>query len=149
MKDPVDHIERPRLPWRSSAAVTECGLDASKVKTLSRGEFFQRLKDYGQQRAAMITCMTCSNTAGRWGTWDNDPRAAMQREIEWEGTGRWSRHSERGERLKDELLAIAALIDAHREEFEAHLMATEQRREWLRKKAAMESKPTLTRPRSL
>lgn len=48
-----------------------------------------------------------------------------------------------------ELLAIAALIEAHREEFVAHIEATEQRREWLARKAAMEQKPKQPRPRPL
>lgn len=45
MKEPVDHIIRPRLPWRSpdAPAVTECGYDALKVKSLTREEFFQRV----------------------------------------------------------------------------------------------------------
>ena len=143
MKDPVDHIERPRLPWRqtSEGAITECGLDASKTRPITREEFLQREKDYGQQRNALLTCMTCRGTAMRWGTWADDPRAAMQREIEWEGTGRWSYQKGRGERTKDELLAIAALIEAHSDEFQARLTETEQRREWLKKKAAMEKRP--------
>mgnify|MGYP001599520162 CR=1 FL=1 len=37
MKEPVDHVLRPRLPWRSPSdpAITECGYDASKVKTIT------------------------------------------------------------------------------------------------------------------
>lgn len=141
MKDPVDHIERPRLPWRSTeASVTECGLNAAKVPTITRNEYLRREKDYGRQRTAMLTCMTCCDTARRWGTWDDDPRKALQREIEWEV--RWG--TERGVQLKDELLAIAALVEAHREEFDAHMIATDQRREWLKKKAAMEKRPTVT-----
>jgi len=143
VKEPVDHILRPQLPWRTDAGITECGYDATKVKTLTRDEFFARLKDLGQQRAAMLTCMTCSNTATRWGTWDDDPRAAFQREIEWEGYGHRSRWREdRGERLKHELLAVAALIETHREEFDAHITNAEQRRAWLEKKAAHAAKPT-------
>ncbi|HET8636927.1 MAG TPA: hypothetical protein VFL96_08755 [Acidobacteriaceae bacterium] len=140
MKEPVDHIERPRLPWRDSGTVTECGYDASMVRTLTREEFFQRQKDLGKQRTAMLTCMTCSQTAERWGSWEDDPRMALQREIEWERRGRWARDN-RGERLKDELLAVAALIDARREEFDAHVSAIEQRREWLKKKEALNRRP--------
>lgn len=147
MKEPVDHIERPHLPWRNAGHITECGYDASKVRTLTRKEFFQRGKELGQQRTAMLTCMTCSQTAQRWGTWDDDPRMALQREIEWEGV-RWSREN-RGQLLKDELFAIAALIEAHRDEFEAHVATTEQRREWLAKKDAMERRPKPTPLRSL
>ena len=135
MKEPVDHILRPSLPWRSpeDAAITECGFDASKVKTLTRPEFFQRLKDMGQQRTAMLTCMTCSDTARRWGTWSDDPRRALEREINWECG--W-RRTDRGFQLRDELLAVVALVAAHQDEF-ADLKATAtKRREWLEKKAA-------------
>ncbi len=133
MKEPVDHILRPSLPWRSDGAITECGYDASKVKTLTRPEFFERVKDLGRQRTAMLTCMTCSDTAARWGTWEDDPRKALEREINWESG---YRRNDRGERLKDELIAIAVLIEAHRNEFEATITTMTQRREWLEKKAA-------------
>lgn len=137
MKEPVDHILRPSLPWRSfDGAVTECGYDASKVKVLTRGEFFQRLKELGRQRSAMLTCMTCAGTATRWGAWEDDPRPALEREIIWEHGGGYRLRQDRGTRLKDELLAIAALIETHREEFDAHVAATVQRRDWLEKKAA-------------
>lgn len=133
MKEPVDHILRPQLPWRSDAGITECGYDASKVPTLTREAYFARLKEFGQQRSAMVTCMTCSDTARRRGAWDDDPRQAMEREIEWEI--RW-RQKDHGVRLRDELLAIADLIAAHREEFDAHVSNTEQRRAWNEQKAA-------------
>lgn len=136
MKEPVDHIVRPSLPWRSpgDAAITECGYDASKVKAITRPEFFSRLKDLGQQRTAMLTCMTCSDTSKRWGTWEDDPRLALEREITWERG--YSARLNRGRRLRDELDAIALLIDAHAEEFAATMNANIQRREWNEKKAA-------------
>lgn len=143
MKEPVDHILRPPLPWRSEGDMTECGLNAAKVNTLTREAFAARLKEYGQQRTAMITCMTCSDTARRFGTWEDDPRRALHREIEWETRGGhyWSR-DERGVRLRDELNSIAALIEAHREEFNAHISHTERRREWNEKKAARGTRAT-------
>lgn len=142
MKEPVDHILRPQLPWRTDAGITECGLDASKASTLTREQFLQRLKDMGQRRTAILTCMTCSDTAQRWGTWEDDPRKALEREIQWETA--W-RRNDRGVRLRDELLAAAALIEAHPDEFAASIEATEQRREWLEKKAAMAAKPKQAR----
>lgn len=148
MKEPVDHIARPSLPWRcpEEGLITECGYNAANVKTLTRAEFFQREKELGQQRAAMLTCMTCSDTAKRWGSWIDDPRMAVQREITWEGGGHYFRmRDDRGQQLKDELIAIASLIEAHREEFDAALLALKQRREWLEKKAAKESKPKVVR----
>jgi hypothetical protein len=143
MKEPVDHILRPQLPWRVDATVTECGFDATKVTTLSRDQYFARLKDYGQQRTAMLTCMTCAQTAARWGTWADDPRKAVEREIQWETA--W-RRDERGQLLRDELAAIAKLIDAHKDEFDAELLAIEQRRAWLAQKDARQAKEAL-RPR--
>ena len=141
MKEPVDHILRPRLPWRGDeAAITECGFNAAKVKTLTRAEFFARRKELGSQRMAMLTCMTCSDTAGRWGTWEDDPRRALEREIIWEWGGGYRARQDRGERLKDELLAIAALIKAHRDEFDAAVTGIEQRREWLEKKSVLDQK---------
>jgi hypothetical protein len=138
MKEPVDHILRPRLPWRTDvAALTECGYDATKVKALTRDDIDQRLKDLGKQRTAMLTCMTCMNTAGRWKTWDEDPREAIGREVEWEG--RW--RQDRGHRLRDELLAIEALIAAHPEEFKKLLADIDARREWRDRKAREEQKP--------
>lgn len=155
MKEPVDHILRPRLPWRSpdEAPITECGFDATKVKTLTRTEFFQRLKDLGRQRSAILTCMTCSDTSQRWGTWDDDPRLAMQREIEWERrVPYFARPSdERGTRLKDELTAIAALIEAHRDEFDVSLAEITTRREWNKKKEELAAKrpKAATAPRGI
>lgn len=140
MKEPVDHILRPQLPWRQGdGAITECGYDAAQVKTLTREEYFQRLQDMGQQRAALFTCMTCADTAKRWGTWDDDPSRALDREITWECGGPY-RRKDRGFRLQDELLAIAALIEAHPQEFDALVSAGGQKREWLQKKAEREAR---------
>ena len=153
MKEPVDHILRPSLPWRREEdAITECGYDAAKVKTVTRDKFFQRLKELGQQRTALLTCMTCSDTARRHSTWEDDPRQAMRREIDWEA-GQWGYRSrtDRGARLHDELIAIAALIDAHRAEFDAAIAEIAGRREWNERKQAMTSKArqAKTPPRSL
>ena len=134
MKEPVDHILRPCLPWRTESAITECGYDATKVKTLTRDQFFQRLKDFGQQRTAMFTCMTCSQTANRRSTWEEDPRHAIEREIIWETAWR----SDRGHRLKDELQAIAALIEIHAGEFKSLLTVIEQQRIWREKKVKVD-----------
>ena len=155
MKEPVDHILRPQLPWRhGDGAITECGYDASQVKTLTREEYFQRLQDMGQQRASLFTCMTCADTAKRWGTWDDDPGRALDREITWEcgGNSYWRNRDDRGYRLRDELLAVAALIEAHRDEFDALVSAGEQKREWAQQKAALAEKKrrrSLDRPRGL
>lgn len=118
MKEPVDHIERTRLPWRSmdDPAMTECGFNAVKVKTITRSEFDRRLKEYGEQGTAVLTCMTCMQTARRWTAWDQDPRQAIEREIQWEGRGLYN-NNERGTLLRDELKAIEMLIKAHAHQF--------------------------------
>ena len=142
MKEPVDHILRPTLPWRAPAGITECGINAASVKTLTRDAYVARFKEMGQQRTALLTCMTCSDTARRWGTWDDDPRKAVEREIQWEVA--W-RHRDHGDTIRDELLALAALVEAHREEFDELLRAMGQRRAWLEQKAAhaaSKGKPT-------
>jgi len=151
MKEPVDHILRPTLPWRHGidGAITECGYDASKIKTLTRDEYFKRVKEMGSQRAAILTCMTCGDTARRWGTWEDDPRLAMQREIDWERGGYYSRgRDDRGQRLRDELLAIAQLIETHKAEFDAATAAIAERRAWNEKKDSMRARPK-TRERLL
>jgi hypothetical protein len=54
-----------------------------------------------------------------------------------------------GYRLKDELVAIAALIEAHRAEFEGLISAHVQRREWREKKVALGNRRPPGRPRGL
>lgn len=151
MKEPVDHIVRPTLPWRhdSDGAITECGIAIDETRVITREEYHLRLKDWGQQRTSLHTCMTCATTAGRWGDWDKDPRLAIGREIEWERGSAYYRDSRRGRRLKDELVAIASLIESHRDEFDAILAENERRREWLEKKAALNAKPKQQASRGL
>lgn len=140
MKEPVDHVLRPKLPWRADEeGITECGYDASKVRTLTRDEFRTRLKEMGQQRTAILTCMTCVDTAQRWETWEADPRQAIEREIQWEHRGRWSAEDGR-RRLTFELRAIAALIDAHHEEFHQAVAQLQGVAEWQVTKKATQAK---------
>lgn len=149
MKEPVDHIIRAQLPWRDgSAAITECGYDASKVQALTREGYLARFKELGERRSAMLTCMTCSGVIRDHATWDEDPRSAIGREIAWEGRGRWV-NKERGVRLRDELVAIASLIEAHKDEFLEAVSAIEQRRDWLEKKDALANRPIRKDGRSL
>ena len=129
MKEPVDHILRPRLPWRNADAdMTECWLNAAKVATLSREAHSLRIRDLGQQRAAMITCMTCADTSKRWKPWEESPLQAIERETSWEQRRGWG--EPRGYRLYTELLAIVELIEAHREEFDGIVAKISGQREW-------------------
>src|SRR5690606_8664070 len=95
-------------------------------------EYFARVKELGKQRSAMLTCMTCADTASRWGTWEDDPRRALEREISWECG--WRR--DRGTKLRDELEAIAMLLETHRDEFLSLVKNIENRRAWNERKAA-------------
>jgi hypothetical protein len=147
MKEPVDHIMRPRLPWRSVGdAITECGYDATKVKTLTREEYHARYKELGRQRIAMLTCMTCMDTNARYAHWADDPRQAMSREIDWEV--RWGReNTDHEQRLRDELFAIAELIAAHPYEFDQLVDTLKRRRDWLDQKKAAEAQRKKAKPR--
>jgi hypothetical protein len=124
MKEPVHHIVRAKLPWRDEPDLTECGHLASEMALVwTRDEAVAQFKELGQQRMAMLTCMTCMDTANRWPRWDNSPVAVMQRECQREG---WHHRAyariyppEAAEKdiLERELRALAALVAAHQEEF--------------------------------
>jgi hypothetical protein len=105
---PLEHVRRPQPPWRV-ADVTECGLPGGSYSTLSRDELAAKVARLGKQRTAMTTCMTCLNTAQRWPPFEDDPVAAMERETY---------HGRCGDTgFRDELVAIATLIERHRDEF--------------------------------
>lgn len=144
MKDPLDHILRPPLPWRADIKITECGHDGTIGSALTREGFFERLKDYGKARTAMTTCMTCMQTSHRWPTWAEDPRTALMREIVWEAADHWSgigtlSHEPHGHQLKDDLLAIEILISTHYDEFRKLLRIIAARNEWRELKARKDS----------
>lgn len=116
MKD-ITHIERSPLPWRPERA-TECGLDATRHPTWTREEAVAKAKELGTQRFSLFVCMTCMQTAERHYGWDADPAACLVRHAQ-PMTLKYGRDPD-GEkrRFADELRAIAALVAAHREEFD-------------------------------
>jgi hypothetical protein len=116
VKEELDHVLRPPLPWRE-VTMTECGLDPTGKKVLTNEQFIARCKEYGQQRTAMVTCMTCLNTVQRWLN-GQSLTAQVGREIDRVG-GKWSRAHDDGGLLENELRAIQLLVEAHREEFDA------------------------------
>lgn len=114
---PLEHVERVTPPWRRDL-VTECGLPVAGHPVISRDAFIAKVKSQGKQRSAMTTCMTCWDSAVRNQPWDENPVKSLIREAErhrWAGRGRDGRDVER---FRRELLAIAALIEAHRDEFD-------------------------------
>ena len=112
----LDHVARPNLPWRHDV-LTECGLtEMSAQRVLTRAAFEDKVKRQGKTRSAMTTCMTCWQTASRWKDWSQAPSEVMRREMP-----AWSSPLHPHNRLDAELRAIAALIEAHREEFDGFL----------------------------
>lgn len=115
MKGPVHHILRARLPWREGPDLTECGHLASEMALVwTRDEAVSKFKELGEQRMAMLTCMTCLRTANRWPTWDIDPVAVMHRHC---SRGWYPEDDLELGLLKRELRALAALAATHSEEF--------------------------------
>lgn len=115
----LEHVARPVPPWRNEV-LTECGLpEEHERQVISREQFRDKMRRLGQQRSAMTTCMTCWHTAQRWEDWMMCPSDVMRRELmALQGAkGRGAKN----ERLNAELRAIAALIAAHREEFDAYV----------------------------
>jgi hypothetical protein len=112
---PLDHVVRPALPWRREQTLTECGLVIEPGRRIiTRDELVARINNLGQRRAAFTTCITCWETARRWKNWAEDPVEALSRE-----TGAW--HNRNRGQLRDELIALTTLVEAHYDEFEAIL----------------------------
>lgn len=105
------HVRRPDLPWRQSRMV-ECGKMTAEVKkVLSRDEALALIARDGIQRASYGLCMTCLNGARQYPDWAQDPIRALSREF----------FGVTDPAFQDELRAIAALIGAHREEFDTFM----------------------------
>lgn len=118
----LTHIERPSLPWRIEK-MTECGLDADRHPTWTREESQSIAKKLGRQRFAMHCCMTCMSTAQHHARWEDDPASCMVRHASSMTLSAYGRIrpnlAEEKRRFADELRAIALLIEAHRDEFDA------------------------------
>lgn len=136
---PLDHVARQPLPWRTEAQLTECGkeiadLDPDRVITID--ELFARIRRLGQMRSAYTTCMTCFEAARRNRSDRPDGVATVAREIHalrWvagvtdlQFVQRDDPIAERRRRLAIEMDAIAALVAAHREEFDGFLAGREE-----------------------
>lgn len=123
--DPIDHVVRSSLPWRSES-LTECGRGLNDVgSAITQQQLHERVKEYGAQRTAFTVCMTCWTTASAHReTWESDPVALLYRETQRAGGALVSPRSDRPERvlLTAELRAIAALIEAHRDEFDQYIV---------------------------
>lgn len=120
-KEPLAHIARSPLPWRAAADNdTECGKPVGDfAKVVSWAEAVAFVKEFGQARAAFMLCVTCSQTATRYGwrlpgrnvydeqlTFDASPTARLEHE-----------RAKRREQLDGELRAMAILVQRYPDEF--------------------------------
>lgn len=108
----LDHVVRDMLPWREQQ-LTECGKDAAGKQTISRDELAARIKRLGQQRTVFTVCMTCWDRAQYAQPWGEAPEAVMERELR--------RCQGKAGQIRRELFAVAALIEAHRGEFDSYV----------------------------
>lgn len=115
---PLEHVYRPYLPWRPME-LTECGLETEGKPMLERAEFLRKVARQGKTRAAMTTCITCWQTAERWADWNTSPSHVVFREVR--NAGYYAAETIEVKRIDAELRAIAALIAAHRDEFDTFL----------------------------
>lgn len=113
----ITHIERANLPWHTERT-TECGLDVPRHPAWTRDEALAKYKELGAQRLAFVVCMTCWNCYARHSTWEADPAACIIRAASGMQT-HFGGMTEEKRRFADELRAIALLVAAHREEFDA------------------------------
>lgn len=126
MKEPVDHVERPVLPWRPEDRRTECGKPIGQFppeRILTRDAVIARGREIGKTRTYMTVCVTCLQTAERHEPWDLNPAAVVAR---WAQASTWRWDEEDVSLLNRELRAIAALVAEHREEFDAYVRGLEE-----------------------
>jgi hypothetical protein len=118
------HVLRSRIPWRRELR-TECGLVVTdQLQAISQDEFAALLRRHGKQRTAFVTCMTCYSNVreGRAVRWEEDPLAVIAREINS------YRRTMRGnpEQMRREFYALATLVEANPEQWEALLDGFEE-----------------------
>lgn len=127
------HIDRPNLPWRDDW-MTECGLREEDFSVPCE-EAIAFVKERGKTRAMMVLCQTCVNTSSRHSavdrygdlprqpsTWANNPLGVMSRYVEHAQRGNYTKKRQSDyDRMRDELHAVSALVEAHQEEFDGYL----------------------------
>lgn len=108
----IRHISRPSLPWRASN-LTRCGrpvaeMGEGRVISLTQARSLMKRRDGG------LVCLTCTRHLNDWPEWDANPSGLMH---QYTRTGAWG--PARDGWINDDLRAIAALIERHRDEFDA------------------------------
>ena len=115
---PPRHLQRVSPPW-AFGEYTVCGRPISDVKvSLAWEEAKALIVKLGQQRARFVFCQTCIAQQGRIKTpnsWRDDPTMVVhdytRRNYPPDGG------------VRAELLALAQLVDAHRDEYTAIVLA--------------------------
>jgi hypothetical protein len=126
--EPMKHLVRPKPPWETRD-YTHCGRVAGTVPTTSVDALEAHVRRYGKQRTAYTHCMTCLDRLNAYTT--IDMRARLRVPITWENkpravTARWLekvRDDAEEDRMRRTLHAIAALVEAHQDEFDAMVAA--------------------------
>lgn len=113
MREQLEHILRPPIPWRDGTPKTECGLKGDSKSSITFADFRAKFAREGQQRSALTTCMTCWYRAVNGSKlnedWDHRPGAVVAREIGYDHSGT--------DLIDQELRALAILAAEHKEEF--------------------------------
>jgi hypothetical protein len=118
---PLRHLLRPTFPWRTPDS-TECGRALNDVQAvITVDEARALIAKYGSTRARFLLCGTCSETCNRHPTWDASPSGLMHRLTE----RRWRGAASDNPTDRD-LRAIAALVEAHRDEFDGYLAGLDE-----------------------
>jgi hypothetical protein len=115
----IDHVQRGPLPWRA-VELTECGLPVVNHPVITRASYIARIREWGQHRTRFTVCRTCATTAANHKPWEEDPVSVIRREAE--RCGWFPRDGDEGRDLfVRELRALAALAQAHPEEFAGYV----------------------------
>ena len=109
--EPLEHVARVLIPWSTRPGLTECGRKLNDVAAvIDLPAFVAKYNRLGKTRMAMTTCMTCWARL-QYGShyWEKHPAEVLNRDL--------GRYEERAV-ITAELLALAALVEAHRQEYD-------------------------------
>lgn len=111
------HIARATVPWRDDE-LTECGRPLAGLPVvITRADYLERNPaNPGRYQLLADGCRVCQETAIKYRSWSAKPTDVLARACETELFVRTARVGSFG-RLDQELLALAALVDRHRDEY--------------------------------
>ena len=110
---PGFHVVRESVPWRAGK-ITECGQPVTEdCAVITAEDLAGRVAAFGAARTGYIVCPDCWATADGAPRWHADPVGVLAREVH----SAQARDESGADQLRTELLAIAAVIDAHPVEY--------------------------------